>query len=116
MGGEGRLAIQKVNVPSSAKTEFIDITSTVNEVLANLGATDGKTAKTWPHLQTALEAELGRIRVCFTKARYHAAELTEEALQQVRDSAPFAGTNNLSIGQGSCQYAGQCKSPPFADG
>lgn len=28
----------------------------------------------------------------------------EEALQQISDSIPFAGTGNLTLGQGSCSY------------
>lgn len=28
----------------------------------------------------------------------------EEALQQIRDSTPFTGTGNLTLGQGSCIY------------
>lgn len=29
----------------------------------------------------------------------------EEALQQIRDSTPFTGTGNFTLGQGSCTYA-----------
>lgn len=29
----------------------------------------------------------------------------EKAMQQIRDSTPFTGTGNLSLGQGSCSYA-----------
>lgn len=29
---------------------------------------------------------------------------TEEALQQIRDSAPFIGSGNLTLGQGTCAY------------
>ncbi len=50
--------------------------------IVNPTSADGKTAKTWPHIQTALETELVRIRVRFTKVRYHAADLAEEALHQ----------------------------------
>src|SRR3989344_8050917 len=28
----------------------------------------------------------------------------EEALQQIRDSTPFSGTGNLTLGQGTCTY------------
>ena len=49
MGDEGRLAIHKINVPSGAKTEFVDITAAVNEVLADLGATDGICQVYTPH-------------------------------------------------------------------
>ncbi|MBI5356237.1 hypothetical protein HZB78_01330 [Candidatus Collierbacteria bacterium] len=28
----------------------------------------------------------------------------EEALRQIRDSTPFTGTGNLTIGQGTCSY------------
>lgn len=28
----------------------------------------------------------------------------EEALQQIRDSTPFTGTGNLTLGQGTCSY------------
>ncbi len=28
----------------------------------------------------------------------------EEALQQIRDSTPFTGSGNLSLGQGACTY------------
>ncbi len=49
MGVEGRLAIHKINVPSSAKTELVNITSTVNDVLDHLGATDGICQVYTPH-------------------------------------------------------------------
>ena len=29
---------------------------------------------------------------------------SEEALQQIRDSTPFSGTGNLTLGQGTCTY------------
>ncbi|MDP3973694.1 MAG: hypothetical protein Q8P92_02565 [Candidatus Daviesbacteria bacterium] len=29
---------------------------------------------------------------------------SEEALQQIRDSIPFTGTGNLTLGQGTCTY------------
>ena len=38
----------------------------------------------------------------------HQAALTnacaEEALQQIRDSTPFTGSGNLTLGQGACSY------------
>jgi len=33
-----------------------------------------------------------------------AAACAEEALQQIKDSLPFSGSGNLSLGQGSCGY------------
>lgn len=38
------------------------------------------------------------------QAKALANACAEEALQQVRDSTPFTGTANISIGQGSCSY------------
>lgn len=52
------------------------ITAIVNPVSAN-----GKTASAWPDILTALEAELGIVQVQFTKERYHAAELTRQAIR-----------------------------------
>lgn len=37
-----------------------------------------------------------------TKALVNAC--VEEALQKIKDSTPFSGTGNLSLGQGSCTY------------
>ena len=37
-----------------------------------------------------------------TKALANAC--SEEALQQIRDSTPFTGTGNLTLGQGTCNY------------
>lgn len=37
-----------------------------------------------------------------TKALVNAC--AEEALQKIKDSTPFSGTGNLSLGQGSCTY------------
>ena len=50
--------------------------------IVNPTSADGKTAQSWPHIRTALETELGRIRVYFTETRYHGAELAEKALRQ----------------------------------
>lgn len=38
------------------------------------------------------------------QARNLANACVEEALQQMHDSTTFTGTNNLSIGQGTCTY------------
>ena len=35
---------------------------------------------------------------------YLATACAEEALQKIRDSAPFSGSGNLSLGQGNCTY------------
>ncbi len=50
--------------------------------IVNPASADGKTAQTWPHMQAALESELGPIQVQFTQKRYHAAELAEHAMHQ----------------------------------
>lgn len=39
-----------------------------------------------------------------TQARSMAVSCAEEALQQMHDSTTFSGTNNLSIGGGTCAY------------
>lgn len=38
------------------------------------------------------------------QSRALANACAEEALQQIRDSTPFAGTGSLSLSQGSCEY------------
>ncbi len=38
------------------------------------------------------------------QARVLATACAEEALQQIHDNIAFAGTNTLSLGQGSCTY------------
>lgn len=38
------------------------------------------------------------------QARKLADACAEEALQQIHDNTSFTGTNNLSLGQGSCSY------------
>lgn len=38
------------------------------------------------------------------QARNLAAACAQEALQQIHDNTNFTGTNNLSLGQGSCTY------------
>lgn len=38
------------------------------------------------------------------QAKALANACSEEALQQIRDSTPFTGTGNLSLGQGTCTY------------
>lgn len=38
------------------------------------------------------------------QARQLANACAEEALQQIHDSTSFTGTNNLSLGQGTCSY------------
>ena len=38
------------------------------------------------------------------QARALADSCAEEALMQIRDSAPFTGTGSLTFGQGSCEY------------
>jgi hypothetical protein len=38
------------------------------------------------------------------QARTLAVTCSEEALQQIHDTTTFTGTNNLSLGQGSCTY------------
>ena len=52
---------------------------------------------------------LGSSRTSFAveqsnQARALANACAEEALQQIRDSTPFTGTGNLSLGQGTCTY------------
>ena len=39
-----------------------------------------------------------------SQARLLASTCAEEALQQIHDSTSFTGTNNMSLGQGSCTY------------
>jgi len=38
------------------------------------------------------------------QAKALANACAEEALQQIRDSTPYTGTGNLSLGQGTCTY------------
>ncbi len=38
------------------------------------------------------------------QAKALANACAEEALQQIRDSTPFTGTGNLTLGQGTCTY------------
>lgn len=38
------------------------------------------------------------------QAKALANACSEEALQQIRDSTPFTGTGNLTLGQGTCSY------------
>jgi hypothetical protein len=38
------------------------------------------------------------------QARSLASACAEEALQQIHDSASFTGTDNVSLGQGTCTY------------
>jgi len=38
------------------------------------------------------------------QARALAGACAEEALQQIRDSTPYTGSDSLSLGQGSCDY------------
>ncbi|OGI26057.1 MAG: hypothetical protein A3J76_05635 [Candidatus Moranbacteria bacterium RBG_13_45_13] len=38
------------------------------------------------------------------QAKALANACAEEALQQIRESVPFEGTGNLTLGQGSCSY------------
>lgn len=38
------------------------------------------------------------------QARALASACAEEALQQIHDDTAFTGTNNLSLGQGTCTY------------
>jgi type II secretory pathway component PulK len=39
-----------------------------------------------------------------TQARSLASACAEEALQQIHDNTAFTGTNNLTLGQGTCAY------------
>lgn len=39
-----------------------------------------------------------------SQAKALAGACADEALQQIRDSTPFTGTGNLTIGQGNCTY------------
>jgi Tfp pilus assembly protein PilX len=39
-----------------------------------------------------------------SQAKSLANACSEEALQQIRDSTPFTGTDNLTLGQGTCSY------------
>lgn len=52
---------------------------------------------------------LGSSRTSFAleqsnQAKALADGCAEEALQQIRDSTPFEGTGNVSLGQGNCTY------------
>lgn len=52
---------------------------------------------------------LGSSRTSFAleqsnQAKALADACAEEALQQIRDSTPFTGSGNLSLGQGTCAY------------
>lgn len=52
---------------------------------------------------------LGSSRTSFAleqsnQAKALANACSEEALQQIRDSTPFTGTGNLTLGQGTCIY------------
>ncbi|GEM_PF-113468 len=52
---------------------------------------------------------LGSSRTSFSleqsnQAKALANACSEEALQQIRDSTPFTGTGNLTLGQGTCTY------------
>ena len=52
---------------------------------------------------------LGSSRISFSleqsdQAKALANACAEEALQQIRDSTPFTGTRNLTLGHGSCSY------------
>lgn len=52
---------------------------------------------------------LGSSRTSFTveqsaQAKALANACAEEALQQIRDSTPFTGSGNLTLGQGTCNY------------
>lgn len=44
-------------------------------------------------------------RVQSNQAMALANACAEEALQQIRDSSPFTGSGNLTLGQGTCAYA-----------
>ena len=53
--------------------------------------------------------ELGSSRTSFAleqsnQAKALANACAEEAMQQIRDSTPFTGTGNLTLGQGTCSY------------
>ena len=53
---------------------------------------------------------LGSSRTSFSleqsnQAKALANACSEEALQQIRDSTPFTGTGNLTLGRGTCAYA-----------
>jgi len=53
---------------------------------------------------------LGSSRTSFAieqsnQAKGIANACAEEALQQIRDSTPFTGSGNLTLGQGTCSYA-----------
>lgn len=52
---------------------------------------------------------LGSSRTSFAveqsnQAKALANACAEEALQQIRDSTPYTGSGNLSLGQGTCSY------------
>lgn len=52
---------------------------------------------------------LGSSRTSFAmeqsnQAKALANACAEEAMQQIRDSTPFTGTGNLTLGQGTCTY------------
>lgn len=50
------------------------------------------------------ESDMGLGKNQASGAYYLANTCAEEALQQIRDSVPFEGSGNLSVGNGICSY------------
>ncbi|HEX6462009.1 MAG TPA: hypothetical protein VFZ58_01915 [Candidatus Saccharimonadales bacterium] len=56
-------------------------------------------------LTTGIDSQRGGLVALQSKqARSLAVACTEEALQQIHDSASFTGTNPITLGMGSCSY------------
>lgn len=78
--------------------------------IVNPTSADGRTARRWPHLQAALETELGLFPVRFTQHRNHAVELAVDA---VRDGA----STILAVGGDGTVHEiinGLCRQPDSA--
>lgn len=65
----------------------VGVAITLSVILLGLGSSRGSLA-----LEQSNQAK-GLANAC-----------TEEALQQIKDSMPFTGTGNITLGQGSCSY------------
>lgn len=55
-------------------------------------------------LSSINEADMGLEKNLASEAYYLASACAEEGLQQIRDSASFEGSANLSFSNGSCSY------------
>ena len=56
------------------------------------------------NLLSVSESDMGLQENQSWEAFYLATACAEEALQQIRDFAPFSGSGSLSLGQGTCTY------------